>query len=132
MATDIKSKLVSESMEAAVNAREWILKFTTFQIDQDEFIAGLGAIKAKEAIYSNWEVFKENEALCPCLEIYQIIDSLYDDLEHQLRFYGYDSLKEDVRQLDVSIDILKRSLGMEIFGKEKYYQFIKKQINGGI
>lgn len=132
METNHSSKLVRESLEAAKKAREWILKFTTFQIDQDEFIKGLGVIEARETITSNWDLFKVNKELYPCLEIYQIIDSLYEDMDHQLKFYGYDSLKEDVRQLDIAIDIVKRSLGMEIFGKEKYYQFIQKQTNGGI
>lgn len=132
MATDVKAKLVTDSLAAAIKVREWIIKFTTFQIDQDEFVAGLGAINAKEEIYANWDLFRETKELYPCLEIYQVIASLHEDLDHQLRFYGYDSLKEDLKQIDISINILKRALGMETFGKEKYYQFIKKQINGGI
>ncbi len=132
MVNDIKSKLFSESVEAGIKAREWILKFTTFQIDQDEFIEGLGAIKAKEAIYSNWDLLKENKELYPCLEIYQVIASLHEDLDHQFKFYGYGSLKEDLRQIDICIDMLKRALGMDTVGKEKDCGFIKKQVNGGM
>jgi len=131
LATDLKSKLFSESLAAGIKAREWILKFTTFQVDQDEFIEGLGAIKAKEKIYSNWDLFKENKEFYPCLEIYQVIASLHEDLDHQFKFYGYESLKEDLRQIDISIDILKRYLEMETFDKEKYFQFIKKHNYGG-
>lgn len=132
MATDINSKLFSEALEAGIKARELILKFSTLLIEQDEFIAGLGAIKAQEKIFAGWDMFKENKDLYPCLEIYQIIASLHADLDQQFTFYGCESLREDVKQIDIAIDILKRALGMEIVSKEKYFRIIKKQFNGGI
>lgn len=132
MEAEFRAKFIRGSLDAALKAREYILKFTTFQIEQDEFVDGLSSLEAREAIYSNWELLQENQSLYPCLEIYQVIDSICEDLDAQLKFYGYASLKEDLKQIDFSIDILKRALGMEAFDKVKYHQFIKKQINGGM
>lgn len=132
LANEYRSIIAAQSLEAALKARELILKFTTFQVSQDEFVDGLACLGAGQAIRSNWELFTGNEELYPCLEIYQIIDSLSTDLDYQLQFYGYDSLKQDTGQLDISINILKRFLGKDTFDKDKYFQFIKKQFNGGM
>ncbi|MHB9094025.1 MAG: hypothetical protein ACYC21_05090, partial [Eubacteriales bacterium] len=105
--------LVKEGLEAAVQARELIWKFTTLQITQEEFRQELEAIHAKQIVFDNWQDFQDNEAIYPCLEIFQVIYSIAEDVDYQIRFYGLDSLREDIKQLDTSIKILKRYLGYE-------------------
>ncbi len=105
--------LVKEGMEAAIQARELIWKFTTLQINQAEFVQELEDVHAKRIIFDNWDDFQHNEAIYPCLEIFQVIYSIAEDVDYQIRYYGLDSLREDIKQLDMSIKILKRYLGQE-------------------
>ena len=128
--TSFRIELMRESLQAALKARQLIVKFASFHINEDDLSNGLSMMKAKEAIVSNWEIFKEDKGLYPCLEIYQIIDSLCEDLSYQLRVYGIDSLKDDQRQLELAMDTIKRSLGMEIINKDNYLQIIQSKIPG--
>lgn len=99
--------LVREGLEVAVKARELLWKFSTLQIDQEQLLEGLYAIPAKETIFENWELFRENEAIAPCLDIFQVIYSLGEHLDYQLKFYGLDSFREDIKQLDAAIKMLR-------------------------
>lgn len=131
MTTDFRIDLMRESLQAALQARQLIVKFASFHINEEDLSNGLSMIKAKEAIVSNWEIFKEDQGLYPCQEIYQIIDSLCEELEYQLKVYGIDSLKDDQRQLELAMNTIKRSLGMENINKDNYLQIIESKRYGG-
>ncbi|MDA8211691.1 MAG: hypothetical protein M0021_07440 [Clostridia bacterium] len=106
----VSDELVREGLEVAVKARELLWKFSTLQIDKETLLASLQSIPAKETIFNNWDIFSNDEAIAPCLEIFQVIYSLGEDLDYQLSFYGLDSLREDIRQLDAAIKMLRRQV----------------------
>lgn len=103
-------ELVRDGMEAAVKARDLLWKYTTLQIEKEELLEELQSIRAKEILFSNWGDFQHNEAISPCLEIFQVVYSISEDIDYQLQYYGLDSLREDIKQLDASMKILKRYL----------------------
>jgi len=130
LTTDIRVDLMRDSLRAASQARQLIVNYANFHIGEDDLGTGLGLIKAQEAIVSNWEIFKADKELYPCLEIYQIINSLSGDLEYQLRVYGMGSLKDDQRQLEVAMKTIKRNLGMESINKDNYLKIIESKVHG--
>lgn len=123
---------MKEALQAASQARQLIVKFTNFHINENDLSNGLSGLKANEAIVANWEMFQEDKTLYPCLEIYQIVDSLRQDLEYQLRVYGIGSLKDDQRQLEIAMNTLKRNLGIETINKDNYLRIMQSKIHGGI
>lgn len=102
--------MVKDCLAAAVHARTQLAKFVKMQVSREQLLGQLEGINLQEIAANYWDSFQSNiDPICTtCLEVHQIINSLREELDYQLQFYGYDSLLEDVRQLDLYIGKLDR------------------------
>lgn len=104
-------ELVSESRQAAIRARTLLVRFLAFQIDKEQFLNQLHQIPVNDIYFRLWEEFGNvnSRAVTTCLEICQLINSLREEMDYQLQYYGLDSFRDDITQLDVSIRNLTRT-----------------------
>jgi hypothetical protein len=96
---EMAEEIVRVGLRAAVLLRGVTLK----KVDAETLAWGLGELRAAELLEKHFARLLENPEHVHLLNILHLVHSLDGQLDYQIREYGLDSVKDDMQELNASL-----------------------------
>ena len=95
-------------MEVAGLALALLRQYTRDEISSTELQTGLRALNTGDIMTRYWDILTSDAQNSPCFEVLQLLSSLDQEMESQLRRYGESSLWDDLTELQTAIQRIEK------------------------